>query len=1437
MAYKGILKVMASDATPCISRSKTCTVGIIQYPTLSPQIQNYPFLLWLFCILMSLNRGMATLPQLLNAGRSLNRVRGKQAGREAARLKNQIFRQLNLPANLVSQRHAQRRSVRNLFGDALQNMAAGENGESVRDLLTGGDGGELFIPHTSDPADKVATLLALRTQVFTEAMPANRLVLLTIRGEKYDEQGHPYEVEVVRVVNRSTMVGNAFLVGVLAEENAGHVDAAVRAPPPPGTDLLEQDNAENQGSDKDDEYQGINPETMSIQINVRNTQQEGENIYAESGGGFFRYWLSSRFPQSLAFLQVYKREEQQTKFDQDLRDDPMEEAVARTGLEEEFDEEGDENIHLVEIDCFANTLILLGVEAEKIGQYLSILAQTRTPWLPSNKLGEVAKLLKLNFHVSYYSNKALSRTMQTRQFTGVEGQPYLPIARVGDHYVPDIYSGWTRVAAKRLREIFERVPEDRRPLEVLRRAKAILPSGHLRCYTDEELIKNPRLEATYGELLSYLLFDELPDRTASGCKRKSPNATRSDDQLRRKTDFLEDIEPDELLLRSEMYLFFTEMLKDRSLPIDADPETMKSLIESYSKTDVTPHTQRMLNCPPVYLDEYWGEPTRVGNGVIPGRDCMSYKRFEELYQAHGERESMPWVFADPMVKKASILTGKVGSKGEPEVLHTDIPMHWTLIAFDFETDPTGVHEAYMCSIAYFVDPATDKPFSFRNIPDICNDTPASVGATMVEQTFFGLDCATRMVDFIIDHFESVMVMMVAHNLRYDLNQLMAKTKCTIEKGIFKSASRTNCANLVLVHSLPRGDRENRKVAYAIDSLPIVGMSLANMAKTYKLPVQKEILPYEYYSKKALFSDPQKYIPCSMCPSEPIASVEPYLVHGATLKDFEEACERAQAQGKYEVYDPESKCFDPHYYAAFYCEQDCRVLLEGFCRTRIEMARLPVFRDDASEPYPCRLDVFHCVSVSQFSSHVLGISGCFDGTCAFSGSIRDYLSAAVVGGRVMCNANLPHKATGRNDFDACSLYPTAMKLIAERLGGFPIGLPIYWCPGCGVLIDEDPSINYYVITIRITKVGIPLRFPILSYKTESGGRHFTNDLVGRVLIVDKIAWEDAKQFQAMEGEILCGLYFNNGGNTRIGRVITGLYEDRKRLKAAGEDAAQNVRKVVMNSGYGRTIMKPVATDMHFISGASEIDKYILRHAVSICNISYVRKPDFAVIERAKSLYPHFSQPQIGAFILSASKRVMNEVMCLAESLPGVEIDYQDTDSMHINDDGVPILADAFQAKYGRSLIGEDMGEFHCDFEKIRGYLPPVSVRSVYCGKKMYMDELEYVKADGSGEKMYKDHIRMKGVPSDVIVATASEMGISVYDFYCKLLDGEGLSLFLWKIPSYSLFTNLINSVRNGFDAQRSPFFRIFKRYDYCDSHYVQASNPGFTASARIGSEGV
>ena len=68
------------------------------------------------------------------------------------------------------------------------------------------------------------------------------------------------------------------------------------------------------------------------------------------------------------------------------------------------------------------------------------------------------------------------------------------------------------------------------------------------------------------------------------------------------------------------------------------------------------------------------------------------------------------------------------------------------------------------------------------------------------------------------------------------------------------------------------------------------------------------------------------------------------------------------------------------------------------------------------------------------------------------------------------------------------------------------------------------------------------------------------------------------------------------------------------------------------------------------------------------------------------------------------------MALAEEL-GVEIWYQDTGSMHMDDNKVDLLGEAFQNKCNRELVGEDLGQFHVDFE-MAGALDDIYAKENY-----------------------------------------------------------------------------------------------------------------------------
>ena len=140
----------------------------------------------------------------------------------------------------------------------------------------------------------------------------------------------------------------------------------------------------------------------------------------------------------------------------------------------------------------------------------------------------------------------------------------------------------------------------------------------------------------------------------------------------------------------------------------------------------------------------------------------------------------------------------------------------------------------------------------------------------------------------------------------------------------------------------------------------------------------------------------------------------------------------------------------------------------------------------------------------------------------------------------------------------------------------------------------------------------------------------------------------------------------------------------------------------------------------------------------------------------------------------SKRLMNEVMTLAED-EGHLVYYQDTDSMHINSEAVPPLAEAYQRKYGRELVGEEMGQFHTDFG-LPGAVGEIhSKEFIALGKKCYLDILE--STDSEGQTITGEHIRMKGVPTASIRHAATQRGVGVLELYRRLHTGKAINFDL------------------------------------------------------------
>ena len=123
--------------------------------------------------------------------------------------------------------------------------------------------------------------------------------------------------------------------------------------------------------------------------------------------------------------------------------------------------------------------------------------------------------------------------------------------------------------------------------------------------------------------------------------------------------------------------------------------------------------------------------------------------------------------------------------------------------------------------------------------------------------------------------------------------------------------------------------------------------------------------------------------------------------------------------------------------------------------------------------------------------------------------------------------------------------------------------------------------------------------------------------------------------------------------------------------------------------------------------------------------------------------------------------------------------QDTDSIHIDYDEVKTLEEHYNKKYGTELIGNDMGQFHIDFD-LDGSVGNIwATDSIFLGKKSYIDKLE--SRDKDNKPIYGFHIRMKGITASSIDYTtklnSKDGSLDYMGLYEKLFNKETINFDL------------------------------------------------------------
>ena len=143
-----------------------------------------------------------------------------------------------------------------------------------------------------------------------------------------------------------------------------------------------------------------------------------------------------------------------------------------------------------------------------------------------------------------------------------------------------------------------------------------------------------------------------------------------------------------------------------------------------------------------------------------------------------------------------------------------------------------------------------------------------------------------------------------------------------------------------------------------------------------------------------------------------------------------------------------------------------------------------------------------------------------------------------------------------------------------------GAPKVWRPEDNIDLS---MVDGYFLKIRVTSIGKRYRFPITRIKDGNGGCNWTNDLVGKEIFVDRFTFEDLVLHSKITYTILQGYYFNGGRNPKIEETISTLFSERLRIKKADpNNPMQLIIKLMMNSSYGKTGLKPIDSDVKYVS---------------------------------------------------------------------------------------------------------------------------------------------------------------------------------------------------------------------------------------------------------------
>lgn len=665
---------------------------------------------------------------------------------------------------------------------------------------------------------------------------------------------------------------------------------------------------------------------------------------------------------------------------------------------------------------------------------------------------------------------------------------------------------------------------------------------------------------------------------------------------------------------------------------------------------------------------------------------------------------------------------------------------------DFEAATQGFHKPY--AIAFISRIHSEEPINF----------------------IYGFDCEEKFLDELKKSKYTPIVYF--HNLAYDGRFL---AKYGIRKAIKKAGK------ILSMELQYKGKRIILRDSYSMITSPLKDFPSMFDIKD----VVKEIYPYNYYTEERVNSNIGIIDEAGKYETVPW-SEEDYNLFKENI-DKIPGCRIDENHFKMDLY------------CGFYCKQDVNILMMGHMKFKELVER------------ELKLDIDEVISISSLANKYFtnNIYSQIPNLYEYSGHVRKFIQGCVKGGRCMTRQNKKWYCNERlYDYDACSLYPSAVHRL-KLATGTPKVIPKGYLGKSKKLFEhlmgeqqliptKERFVSAFIVDIEITKVGKELAFPIIMQKTKKGNLNCNECCEMRV---DNIELEDLIKYHQIEFIIKRGYYWSGPKSDLFSKEMKRIYDLRVAYKKQ-KNPLQLVLKLLMNSTYGKTIQLEIKTEQVYCYNTAyrkdKKGKTIKVHEAARFNKKnnknikeyYAINKNITCFEVEKGFDDFYVPNFIGVQILSMSKRIMNEVMCLAEDL-GIMIYYQDTDSMHIPVKDVPKLEQKFKDIYKRDLRGSDMGQFHPDFEsnKIKGELQ--SVESYFLGKKAYCDKLQ----NENGEVDY--HLRMKGIPNELLASEYEDP----LELYQKLYNGEPYTFNLLKLrPSFEMNKDMTIKTRTEFTRQ-------------------------------------